>query len=53
MFTQNYSVMTVKYAVQILSKTISVTLPTLERPESATTPKYCEMIDSVLDCLNL
>ena len=40
-----FSVMTVKYAVQILSKTMSVALSTFETPESTATAKYCETID--------
>ena len=48
-----FSVMTVKYAVQILSKTMSVALSRFETPESTATAKYCEMIDSFLDCLNV
>ena len=45
--------MTVNYAVQTLSKTISVALSTFETPESIATAEYCEIIDSFFDCLNL
>ena len=45
--------MTVKYAVQILSKTMLVALSAFETPESTATVEFCEMIDSFFDCLNL
>ena len=48
-----FSVIIVKYAVQILSKTMSVALSTFETPESTATAEYCEMIDSFFDCLNV
>ena len=48
-----FSVMIVKYAMQILSKTMLVTLSTFATTGSTVTAKYCEIIDSFFDWLNL
>ena len=45
--------MKVKYAVHILSKTMTVALSTLEMPERTATAEYCEMINSFFDCLKV
>ena len=50
-FTQHNYVMTVKYVVLVLSKTISVALSMFITPESTGTAKYRKIINSFFDCL--
>lgn len=48
-----YSIMVVKYAAQVLSKTVSCVLKEFESPETYGTAVYCEMVDNFFDCLNV
>ena len=48
-----YSTMTVRYAVQILSKTVSTVLTHHGPPDASETARFCEMLDSFFDCLNV
>ena len=48
-----YSVMNVKLAVQILSDSVNQALPTYVPPEAVATAKFCKMLDSFFDCINV
>ena len=45
--------MAVKYAVQILSKTMPAALPTFETLGSTDIAEYCELIELLFNCLNV
>ena len=45
-----YSVMNVKLAAQVLSKTVSNILKTYSKHDAAATADFCEMIDTFFDC---
>ena len=47
-----FSVITAKYVVQKLSKTMLVALSTFETPKPTATAECCEMINLFFDCLN-
>ena len=47
-----FSVITVKYVVQKLSKIMLLALSTFETPEGTATAECCEMINLFFDCLN-
>ena len=47
-----YSLMTVRLAAQVLSKTMATVLSKFYPSSSHETAKFCEMIDSFFDCLN-
>ena len=46
----SYSVMTVKFAAQVLSTTVSKVLSRFGGQESSETAKFCVMMDSFFDC---
>ena len=48
-----YSVMTVKFAVQVLSKSMSTALNLYGSTETSETSKYCENLNNFFDCLNV
>ena len=48
-----YSIMNVKLAAQVLSSTVSKTLTSYEPPEAAGTAKFCLLMDSFFDIMNL
>lgn len=48
-----YSKMTVKYAAQVLSKSVSVVLKNFGPSKAKETATFCEMIDSFFDCTNV
>lgn len=48
-----YSVMRVNLAAQVLSSTIAAVLKAFRPPEAAATPKLCEMVQGLFDCLNV
>ena len=52
-FLNSYSVMTVKYAVQVLSNSMSVALTEFGPKDASETAKYCSYLDSFFDCLNV
>ena len=45
--------MTVRYAVQVLSSTMSTVLSHDGPPDASETVKFCKMLDSFFDCLNV
>ena len=47
-----YSVMTVRYATQVLSKTVAVAMRWFGGEDAMETAKFCEMMDSFFDCFN-
>ena len=47
-----YSVMTVKYATQVLSKTVAVALSTFGADDTKETATFCTLMDSWFDCFN-
>ena len=47
-----YSVMTVRYASQVLSKTVAVAMRRFGGEDVTETAKFCEMMDSFFDCFN-
>ena len=49
----SYSKMTVKFAVQVLSKTVATVLRMTGKESIMETAKFCEMMDSFFDCLNV
>ncbi|KAK3754384.1 hypothetical protein QZH41_002038 [Actinostola sp. cb2023] len=49
----SYSVMRVNLAAQVLSASVAAVLRCFGPPEAAATAKFCEMIDSFFDCLNV
>ena len=48
-----YSIMNVKLAAQVLSSTVSNVLNTYGPPEAAGTAKFCAMMDTFFDILNI
>ena len=52
MYLNSYSVMTVKYAVQILIKTIFIALSQYGSPDTSETVRFCYMTSNFFDCLN-
>ena len=52
-YLNSYSVMTVKYAVQVLSNTMSVALEKFSPNEAKETANYCSLLDKFFDCLNV
>ena len=48
-----YSIIKVNLAVQVLSATVSNVLSTYSGPESSATAKFCSMMNSFFDCLNV
>lgn len=52
-FLNPYSVMTVKYAVQVFSKSMSIALSEFGPKQATETAIYCKMWDSFFDCLNV
>ena len=49
----SYSVMNVRLAVQVLSSSVGNLLNEFGQPEAAGTGKFCLMMDSFFDCLNV
>ena len=49
----SYSVMNVKLAAQVLSSTVSCTLKKFGPPDAQGTAKFCELMDTFFDCLNV
>ena len=49
----SYSKMTVKFAAQVLSKTMAAVLKQYGGKEVKETAKFCDLIDSFFDCLNV
>ena len=49
----SYSTMRVDMAAQVLSATVSAVMKSFSPPDTAATPKLCEMIDLYFNCLNL
>jgi len=49
----SYSKMNVKLAAQVLSTTVSKTIKAYGSPESAGTAKFCEMMDTFFDIVNI
>ena len=49
----SYSCMTVKFAVQVLSNTMSTVLNLHGPPDASETAKFCKMLDAFFDCLNV
>ena len=49
----SYSVMNVRLAVQVLSSSVGNVLKEFGPPETAGTAKFCLMMDSFFDCLNV
>ena len=52
-FLNSFSVMTVKFAVQVLSNTMSTILKKFGPKEATETAKYCFFLDKFFDCLNV
>ena len=52
-FLNSFSVMTVKFAVQVLSNTMSTVLEKFGPKEATETAKYCFFLDKFFDCLNV
>ena len=48
-----YSIINVKLAAQVLSSTVSKTLKSNGSPEAAGTAKFCLLMDSFLDMMNI
>ena len=48
-----YSIMNVKLAAQVLSSTVSKTLTSYGPPEAAGTAKFCLLMDSFFDIMNI
>ena len=51
-YLNSYSVMTVKYAVQVLSKTVYCSSQ-YGNPDTSETARFCYMINDFFDCLNV
>jgi len=49
----SYSVMQVNLAAQVLSASVAAVLQTFGPQEEAATSKFCAMVDSFFDCLNV
>lgn len=49
----SYSVMRVNLAVQVLSASVAAVLQSFGPQEAAATSKFCAMVDSFFDCLNV
>ena len=49
----SYSKMTVKYAVQVLSASVSKVMKEFGTDESKGTATFCEMMDNFFDCMNV
>ena len=49
----SYSVMRVSLAAQVLSASVAAVLKSFGPAEAATTAKFCEMVDSFFDCMNV
>ena len=52
-YLNSYSVMTVKYAVHVLSKTMFIALSQYGSPDASETVQFCYMINHFFDCLNV
>ena len=48
-----YSIIKVKLAAQVLSSTVSKRLSSYEHPEAAGTAKFCLLMDSFFDIMNI
>ena len=48
-----YSIIKVNLAVQVLSATVSNVFSTYSGPECSATAKFCSMMNSFFDCLNV
>ena len=53
MHLNSYSVMTVKYSVQVLSKTMFVALSQYGSPDESEAARFCHMINKFFDWLNV
>lgn len=52
-FLNSFSVMTVKYAVQVLSNSMSIALKEFGPAEATATSKFCNYLNLFFDCLNV
>ena len=48
-----YSVMRMNLAAQVLSASVAAVLKSFGQPKATATAKFCEMVDSFFDCLNV